>query len=43
MEVNIQIECRPKGVEDKYLGEQLYVEIMQEFLRRMASRRGEAA
>ena len=29
------------GVEDKYLGDQLYVEIMEEFLRRMAARRRE--
>lgn len=42
--VIIEVNDNPSieaGVEDKYLGEQLYVEIMQEFLRRMASRRGE--
>ena len=27
------------GVEDKYLGEQLYLKIMEEFLRRMSARR----
>ena len=42
--VIIEVNDNPSiesGVEDKYLGDQLYVEIMQEFLRRMASRRGE--
>jgi glutathione synthase/RimK-type ligase-like ATP-grasp enzyme len=40
--VVIEVNDNPSiesGVEDKYLGEQLYVEIMQELLRRMAARR----
>lgn len=40
--VIIEVNDNPSiesGVEDKYLGEQLYLEIMQEFLRRMAARR----
>ncbi|WP_455207512.1 RimK family protein [Kaarinaea lacus] len=40
--VVIEVNDNPSiesGVEDKYLGEQLYVEIMEEFLRRMAARR----
>ncbi|KPJ87299.1 MAG: hypothetical protein AMJ53_18345 [Gammaproteobacteria bacterium SG8_11] len=38
IEVNDNPSIKP-GVEDKYLGEQLYVEILEEFLRRMAARR----
>jgi len=40
--VVIEVNDNPSiesGVEDKYLGDQLYVEIMEEFLRRMAARR----
>ncbi|MCI0508216.1 MAG: RimK family protein [Gammaproteobacteria bacterium] len=40
--VVIEVNDNPSiesGVEDKYLGEQLYVEIMEEFLRRMVARR----
>jgi len=40
--VVIEINDNPSiesGVEDKYLGKQLYLEIMQEFLRRMTARR----
>ncbi|KPJ92714.1 MAG: carboxylate--amine ligase [Gammaproteobacteria bacterium SG8_15] len=40
--VVIEVNDNPSiesGVEDKYLGEQLYMEIMEEFLRRMAARR----
>ncbi len=40
--VVIEVNDNPSiesGVEDKYLGEQLYTEIMEEFLRRMTARR----
>ena len=40
--VVIEVNDNPSieiGVEDKYLGDQLYLEIMQEFLNRMAARR----
>jgi len=40
--VVIEVNDNPSiesGVEDKYLGKQLYVEIMDEFLRRMSARR----
>ncbi|WP_455218142.1 RimK family protein [Kaarinaea lacus] len=40
--VVIEVNDNPSiesGVEDKYLGDQLYMEIMEEFLRRMAARR----
>ena len=39
--VVIEVNDNPSidsGVEDKYLGEQLYAEIMGEFLRRMEAR-----
>ena len=44
--VVIEVNDNPSiesGVEDKYLGKQLYVEIMDEFLRRMSARRREHA
>ncbi len=44
--VVIEVNDNPSiesGVEDKYLGDQLYLEIMEEFLRRMAARRREPA
>lgn len=44
--VVIEVNDNPSiesGVEDKYLGKQLYTEIMEEFLRRMAARRREVA
>lgn len=44
--VVIEVNDNPSidaGVEDKYLGDQLYTEIMEEFLRRMAARRREPA
>ena len=44
--VVIEVNDNPSiesGVEDKYLGEKLYLEIMEEFLRRMAARRQQPA
>ena len=44
--VVIEVNDNPSidaGVEDSYLGDKLYTEIMEEFLRRMAARRGERA
>ena len=44
--VVIEVNDNPSiesGVEDKYLGDQLYIEIMEEFLRRMAARRQQPA
>ena len=44
--VVIEVNDNPSiesGVEDKYLGEKLYLEIMEEFLRRMAARRQQSA
>jgi len=44
--VVIEVNDNPSiesGVEDKYLGEQLYTEIMEEFLRRMVARRQQNA
>ena len=44
--VVIEVNDNPSieaGVEDKYLGDQLYLEIMHEFLRRMSARRREAS